>query len=142
MGFCALAKSPDTQTCLFANFLFRRTDAKFPAQVADVAAAHHPAARIQFFLLHGFEKFKPEFHLLAGSGRSSIPGNGFGATRCDKLGDLLRQSLGHPPWSFGTSCHWSSSRVTLPARPRDVTSHHPHVSSLWPGASATDPTNG
>jgi hypothetical protein len=38
--------------------------------------------------------------------------------------DLLRQLLGQPPWSFGTSCHWSSSRVTLPETPRHVTSHH------------------
>ena len=57
-GFCALAKSPDTQTRLFADFLFRRTDARFPAQVANVAAAHHPAARIQILLLDTFEKFR------------------------------------------------------------------------------------
>jgi hypothetical protein len=79
-GFCALAKSPDTRTRLFADFLFRRTDAKFPAQVANVAAAHHPAARIQILLLDTFEKFKPEFHLPAGSVRSGIPGNGLRAT--------------------------------------------------------------
>jgi len=76
-GFCPFAESPDTQVRLFADLLFRRTDAKFPAQVADVAAAHHPAARVQILLLDPFEKFKPEFHLLAGSGRSSIPGNGW-----------------------------------------------------------------
>ena len=53
-GFCPFAESPDTQARLFADLLFRLTDAKFPAQVADVAAAYHPPARIQIFLLHAF----------------------------------------------------------------------------------------
>jgi hypothetical protein len=43
----SLAKSPNTQARLFADHLFRLTDAKFPAQVADVEAAHHLLVRIQ-----------------------------------------------------------------------------------------------
>jgi hypothetical protein len=86
----ALSKSSDAQARLFADHLFRLTDAQFPAQIADAEAAIHLVVLIQIVRVEPFKNSKPKFAFLPGGGCSGVAGKGLRTTRLDKFGYVLR----------------------------------------------------
>ena len=87
-------KSPDAQACLFADFVYRRTNSQLATQVANVEIAKHLVVLIQIVLVETFKNMKPELEFLPGSGCGSCFGEGSRAARGNKLLESLRQSLG------------------------------------------------